>query len=117
MSNLSQGLMLTIIGMGVVFFSLAILATLIILLERSFGRGSAKIGARTEVPASRRATAEERGSREPKGEDVGHVLAAAAAYFLEGEAPSIFIAPPKRPSMSPWAQQSRADALRSGGGP
>ncbi len=116
MSNLSQGLMLTIIGMGVVFFSLAILAILVVFLERSFSGRPAKVGPRTEPPSLPKAKAEQRVSREPDGEDVDPLLAAAVACFLECEAASIFIAAPKRPSVSPWAQQSRTDALRPDGG-
>lgn len=90
------GIMLTIIGMGVVFGSLIVLMAVILLLEKFFGSG------RREPDAG----AVEREAA-PQSEDLDLVLAAAAGYFLETETPEVYVPPVRRNSNSVWARTAR----------
>lgn len=90
------GIMLTIIGMGVVFGSLLVLMAVILLLERFFGSGRREpdAGAEEQVAA-------------PESGDLDLVLAAAAGYFLETETPDVYVPPVRRNNNSVWARTAR----------
>ena len=90
------GIMLTIIGMGVVFGSLIVLMVVIVLLERFFGSGppEADANAGAQEPS-------------PKGGDLDLVLAAAAGYFLETESPEVYVPEVRRNANSLWARTAR----------
>ena len=94
------GIMLTIIGMGVVFGSLIVLMAVILLLERFVGSGSGKTGADAE---------EKKTSSE--GDDMDLVLAAAAGYFLETESPEVYVPEVRRNANSLWARSARVGRL------
>ena len=94
------GIMLTIIGMGVVFGSLIVLMVVILLLERFVGSGSRKAGAGAE---------EQKPSTE--GDDMELVLAAAAGYFLETETPEVYVPEVRRNANSLWARSARVGRL------
>ncbi len=94
------GILLTIIGMGVVFGSLVVLMVVILLLERFVGSGRREAGAD--------AVAQEAA---PESDDLDVVLAAAAGYFLETEAPEVYVPPVRRNANSVWARTARAEHL------
>jgi len=94
------GIMLTIIGMGVVFGSLIVLMVVILLLERFVGSGSGKTGAGAE---------EQKPSTE--GDDMDLVLAAAAGYFLETETSEVYVPEVRRNANSLWARSARVGRL------
>lgn len=89
-------IMLTIIGMGVVFGSLIVLMAVILLLERFFGSGRRESGAEA---VKQEAT--------PESGDLDLVLAAAAGYFLETETPDVYVPPVRRNNNSVWARTAR----------
>ena len=90
------GILLTIIGMGVVFASLIILMVVIQLLEKFFGSGR-----RENDKNAKDAKAS------PENEDMDIVLAAAAGYFLETEGPEIHVPQVRRGANSVWARTAR----------
>ena len=90
------GILLTIIGMGVVFGSLLVLMVVILLLERFIGSGPQE----TDSGAEDADTAAE-------SDDLDLVLAAAAGYYLETETPEIFVPPVRRGADSLWARTAR----------
>ena len=92
------GIMLTIIGMGVVFGSLIVLMVVIQLLEKFVGSGPKETDAE-DVPAS------------PENEDMDIVLVAAAGYFLETESPEVYVPPVRRDADSLWARTARLGHL------
>lgn len=94
------GILLTIIGMGVVFGSLIALMAVITLLEKFFGSGSAETGA-----------GEEEQKPSPEGGDLDLVLAAAAGYFLETESPEAYVPAVRRNANSLWARSARVGRL------
>ena len=94
-------IMLTIIGMGVVFGSLVVLMVVILLLEKFVGSKRREAGA----DAMKQETA-------PDSGDLDVVLAAAAGYFLETEAPEVYVPPVRRNANSVWARTARAGHLR-----
>lgn len=94
------GIMLTIIGMGVVFGSLLVLMVVILLLERFVGSG------RREPDAG---TVEQKPS--PESDDLELVLAAAAGYFLETETPDVYVPEVRRNANSLWARSARVGRL------
>lgn len=94
------GIMLTIIGMGVVFGSLLVLMVVILLLERFVGSG------RREPDAG---TVEQEPS--PESDDLELVLAAAAGYFLETETPDVYVPEVRRNANSLWARSARVGRL------
>lgn len=94
------GIMLTIIGMGVVFGSLIVLMVVILLLERFVGSGR-----RQPDPG---AVAQEAA---PQSDDLDLVLAAAAGYFLETETPEVYVPEVWRNSNSVWARTARQGHL------
>jgi len=94
---LGEAIVLTLIGMGVVYASLALLMVLIQLLNRAFG-------ARKEAPPE-----EERA-------DIAPLLAAAAACYLEAEGPEVFV-PAVTRGGSEWARRARAAAGAHGRAP
>ena len=94
------GIMLTIIGMGVVFGSLLVLMAVILLLERFVGSG------RREPDAG---TVEQEPS--PESDDLELVLAAAAGYFLETETPDVYVPEVRRNANSLWARSARVGRL------
>ncbi|MDE0331372.1 MAG: OadG family protein [Nitrospinae bacterium] len=89
-------ILLTIIGMGVVFGSLIVLMAVILLLEKFVGSGpqEADPGAVEQEAAT-------------KGDDMELVLAAAAGYFLETERPEVYVPPVRRGADSLWARTAR----------
>ena len=89
-------ILLTIIGMGVVFGSLIVLMVVILVLERFVGSGppEADPGAEEQEAA-------------PKDGDLDLVLAAAAGYFLETERPDVYVPPVSRNTDSLWARTAR----------
>ena len=90
------GILLTIIGMGVVFGSLIILMVLIQLLDRFFGSGLQENDKNAkDAKAS------------PENEDMDIVLAAAVGYFLETEGPEIHVPQVRRGADSLWARTAR----------
>ncbi len=93
-------IMLTIIGMGVVFGSLIVLMAVIMLLERFVGSGSAETGvdAQEQKPST-------------EGDDLELVLAAAAGYFLETETPEVYVPEVRRNANSLWARSARVGRL------
>ena len=90
------GIMLTIIGMGVVFSSLIVLMVVILLLERFVGTRPQETDAGAEE-ADAAAT----------GDDLDLVLAAAAGYFLETETPEVYVPEVRRGADSLWARTAR----------
>ena len=96
MDTFIPAIMLTIIGMGVVFGSLLVLMVVILLLERFVGSGLQE----TDSGAENADTA-------AQGDDLDLVLAAAAGYFLETERPEIFVPPVRRGADSLWARTAR----------
>ena len=94
------GIMLTIIGMGVVFGSLIVLMVVILLLERFVGSGrqEADPGAEEQEAA-------------PQNDDLDLVLAAAAGYFLETESPEVYVPEVRRNANSLWARSARVGRL------
>ena len=93
-------ILLTIIGMGVVFGSLIVLMVVILLLERFFGSGRRDPGAgAVEQEAA------------PQSDNLDLVLAAAAGYFLETETPEVYVPPVRRNSSSVWARTARQGHL------
>ena len=94
------GIMLTIIGMGVVFGSLIVLMAVILLLERFVGSGrqEADPGAGEQKPST-------------EGDDMDLVLAAAAGYFLETESPEVYVPEVRRNANSLWARSARVGRL------
>ncbi len=94
------GIMLTIIGMGVVFGSLLVLMVVILLLERFVGSG------RREPDAG---TVEQEAA--PESDDLELVLAAAAGYFLETETPDVYVPEVRRNANSLWARSARVGRL------
>lgn len=90
------GIMLTIIGMGVVFGSLIVLMVVIVLLERFVGTRPQE----TDAGAVEQEAASE-------NDDLDLVLAAAAGYYLETERPEIFVPPVRRGADSLWARTAR----------
>ena len=91
MDAFTPGILLTIIGMGVVFGSLIALMIVIQLLERCFG--AKRGGADAEAPS--------------ENDDLEVVLAAAAGYFLETEAPGVHVPKVRRGADSAWARSAR----------
>ena len=91
MDAFTPGILLTIIGMGVVFGSLIALMIVIQLLERCFG--AKRSGTDAEGPA--------------ENDDLEVVLAAAAGYFLETEAPGVHVPKVRRGADSAWARSAR----------
>ncbi|MCY4384176.1 MAG: OadG family transporter subunit [Nitrospinae bacterium] len=100
MDSFIPGILLTTIGMGVVFGSLVVLMVVILLLERFVGSG------RREASAD--AVAQEAA---PESDDLDVVLAAAAGYFLETETPEVYVPPVRRNANSVWARTARAGHL------
>ncbi len=94
------GILLTIIGMGVVFGSLIVLMVVIQLLEKFFGAGR-----RENDKSTKDAKAP------PENEDMDIVLAAAAGYFLETEGPEIHVPQVRRDADSLWARTARLGHL------
>ena len=92
--------MLTIIGMGVVFGSLIVLMAVIMLLEKF-------VGAKT--PEADAGAVEQETS--PQSNDLDHVLAAAAGYFLETETTEVFVPEVRRNANSLWARSARVGRL------
>ena len=90
------GIMLTIIGMGVVFGSLIVLMVVIVLLERFVGTRHQETDAGAEE-ADAAAT----------GDDFDLVLAAAAGHFLETETPEVYVPEVRRNANSLWARSAR----------
>ena len=93
-------IMLTIIGMGVVFGSLIVLMVVILLLERFVGSG------RREADPGEVAQ-----EAAPQSDDLDLVLAAAAGYFLETETPEVYVPPVRRSGSSVWARTARQGHL------
>ncbi len=96
MDTFLPGIMLTIIGMGVVFGSLIVLMVVILLLKKFVGSGLQE----TEAAAEEEKTSPESG-------DLEIVLAAAAGYFLETDSPEIHVPPVRRNVNSIWARTAR----------
>ena len=94
------GIILTIIGMGVVFGSLIVLMVVILLLERFVGSGRREADAGAE---------EQKAS--PQSDDLDLVLAAAAGYFLETESPEVHVPEVRRNANSLWARSARQGHL------
>lgn len=94
------GIMLTIIGMGVVFGSLLVLIVVILLLEKFVGSGSPE----TEAGADEQKAPAE-------NDELDLVLAAAAGYFLETERSEIYVPPVRRGADSLWARTARVGHL------
>ncbi len=94
------GLLLTVVGLGVVFGSLIVLMVIIMLLERFFGSRSEETGTGTHEQKS-----------SPQSDDLEIVLAAAAGYFLETETPEIYVPPVRRNADSFWARTARQGRL------
>ena len=91
MDAFTPGILLTIIGMGVVFGSLIALMIVIRLLERCFG--AKRVGADAEDA--------------PENDDLEVVLAAAAGYFLETEDVGVHVPKVRRGADSAWARAAR----------
>ena len=89
-------IMLTIIGMGVVFGSLLVLMVVILLLQKFVGSGPQE----TDAGAEDADTA-------AQDDDLDLVLAAAAGYYLETETPEIFVPEVRRGADSLWARTAR----------
>ena len=94
------GILLTIIGMGVVFGSLIVLMVVIQLLERFFGSGRRENDKNAKVAKA-----------SPENEDMDIVLAAAAGYFLETESSEVHVPPVRRDADSLWARTARLGHL------
>lgn len=100
MEAFAPGIMLTILGMGVVFGSLLVLMAVIHLLERLLGAGRRKESAAPEPPEDA-----------PEEADLAVVLAAAAAHFLEAEGTETRIPQVRRGAPSVWERTARLDHL------
>ncbi len=100
MDAFAPGILLTILGMGVVFSSLLVLMAVIHLLERALGTGRPQENA-----------AQERTERPPEEEDLAIVLAAAAGHFLETEGAETRIPQVRRGQHSVWARTARLGRL------
>ncbi len=94
------GILLTIIGMGVVFGSLIVLMMVILLLEKFVGSGRRENDKNAKVAKA-----------SPENEDMDIVLAAAAGYFLETEGPEIHVPQVRRDADSLWARTARLGHL------
>ena len=94
------GILLTIIGMGVVFGSLIVLMVVIQLLERFVGSGRRETDAGSEDLDTSR-----------QGDDLEIVLTAAAGYFLETDSPEVYVPPVRRDADSLWARTARLGHL------
>ncbi|MDP7369074.1 MAG: OadG family protein [Nitrospinota bacterium] len=92
---------LTILGMGVVFFSLIALMYVIRILNRFFSENPAE-----EAPAAIPGPAEGEG-------DLPLVLAAAAGYFIETEGADVFIPEVRRGGATGWARSARSGRVFS----
>lgn len=108
MNLMGQGILLTIVGMGVVYFVLWALAFLIRLTDALVVRWSSPGVARPEtVSAPPRVEAAVR----TEGEDLIPVLAAAVGAYLEAERARVFLVPVARPDRSRWTLEGRVAAL------
>ncbi len=96
MDAFTPGILLTIIGMGVVFGSLIALMIVIQLLERCFGAKRERSGAGAEDAKAPAANGE-----------LEVVLAAAAGYFLETEDAGVRVPKVRRGADSAWARAAR----------
>ena len=96
MDAYTPGILLTIIGMGVVFGSLLVLMAVIVLLEKFVGSRPQETDAGAE-----------NADAAAQGDDLDLVLTAAAGYFLETESPDVFIPPVRRNADSLWARTAR----------
>ncbi len=96
MALLRSAIELTILGMGVVFFSLVALMYVIHILNRIFSENSAE-----KAPAAVPGPAE-------GGDELPLVLAAAAGYFLETEGADVFIPEVRRGGATGWARSARS---------
>ncbi|MFQ5896384.1 MAG: OadG family protein [Nitrospinota bacterium] len=91
-----EAITLTLLGMGVVYASLAFLMGVILALNRLF------TPVEEPLPAGR----EER----PAGDHLRLVVAAAVAHYLEGGRPAIFTLPVRREGGAQWVRQGRLPA-------
>ena len=113
MDLMGQGILLTVIGMGTVFVSLAVLAVLIrlidVLVARWEGRG--EVGQAEPVLPPPALQAEGAGQ-----EGLLPVIAAAVGAYLEAESAQVFVVPVERPDRSRWVMEGRVSALSGGEG-
>ncbi len=102
MDTFTPAILLTIIGMGVVFGSLLILMAVIQLLERLLD---------TSTGRRKKNTNAENGEVSPENDDLAFVLAAAAGYFGETEMSEVRVPKVRRDVNSVWAQTTRLSHL------
>lgn len=99
---LTEGIVLTVIGMSVVYAFLVVLLWMIQILTRVFEwkEKEAPVPSEPAEPAA------------PE-DDLELVLAAAAGYFLETESPEVYIPDVRRNAESNWGRHARTAALLS----
>ena len=111
--QLFQGLMLSIVGMGLTFMALGILILVMVLLDRFF-KDDKRVESAESIPAERAVVATS--TRNTEEEEVVAAIAAALAHLrsleiCEAGLGSTLAAPASRWWLMGRAQQSPADAL------
>ena len=110
MNLMTQGILLTVIGMVTVFVSLILLAMIMRWLYAIVVWREKPAAAKAEQRAVR-PQAEEAVEGEGEGEELFPVIAAAIGAYLEAESTLVFLVPVLRPDRSGWVMDGRLAAL------
>lgn len=103
MDNLTQGLYVTVFGMGLVFAALTILLLAMLALERIFREGGA-----SEQEATPAEALEASGAGDDRKALAAAIGAAVVSLMAAGRAPG-----PEASATSPWGAAGRRDQMQS----